>query len=166
MSRTNSQVSISDETPTSVASMRHAACREVREHRGDLLRLQEVDQAQQHRLRVVRGAARDEVADRIDDHRASAAKLDHELVDLDEVRFEAVQRGPRGVQLQQCRCADHGSRFDADRAHVADQLARRLLERENTGSVRRACRSRGEVRREARLARAGRAASRGSSEPR
>src|SRR5262245_27041659 len=123
--------------------------RQMREHGRDLARLQEVDQAQQHRLRLLGGSGVDEVADRVGDDYGGLELL-HHLVDPYQVHFQAVEGGSRGIYLDDA-LLDRWLEIHADAAHVANELLGRLLEREvehPLAALRRLVR---EMRRETRL---------------
>ena len=92
----------------------------------------------------------EEVRDRVHDHHAGLELLD-QLVQLGQVRLQAVGGGAGGVETQQS-LLQPGGQVEADGAHVADHLAFRLLEGEIRGMLAApACRV-GKMPREARLA--------------
>ena len=128
------------------------AFRQRGEHGGDLVGLEEIDQAHHHRRRVVQGPRLGEVADRIDHHQARL-----ELADLPvhqrQVHLEAVCGRPPGYETEQT-LLDPLMKIDPDGRHVADDLALRLLEREVEAALTPRARLTGEVRRDAALARA------------
>ena len=148
------QVSISDEMVVSVRSMSVMPGREARQHRRDVLGLQVIDHAREHRLDVGVGADRHQVGHRVDDDHGRL-EVRHDLVHRHEMGLEPVARRPVGVELQQS--GRHPRlEVDADGAHVPEELLRRLLEEKAQAALAAAARRVEKVRRQARLPGAGR----------
>ncbi|OOO01300.1 MAG: hypothetical protein USCGTAYLOR_02494 [Chromatiales bacterium USCg_Taylor] len=98
------------------------------EQGGDLLGLEEVDHPHQHRLGLGGRADVEERGDRVHDHHAGM-ELVGQLVECGQVHFQAVGGGAGGVEAQDA-LFQPGRQVQAEGAHVADQLALRLLEGE------------------------------------
>ena len=130
MSRTSNQVSTSEVMP--YAAMLHVSRRrgEAGHQQRDALRLQEVDQPRQHRVAVAHDAGAGQCRDRIE-HHGRAARSPRTA----RAPSPGASPGRRVVgRLASMRSSplsiDPALQVDADRAHVAHQLRRRLLERE------------------------------------
>ena len=121
------QVSISDEMVVSVRSIVGQPGREARQHGRDVLGLEMIDHAREHRLDVGEGARR---SSGWSPGRVTATvglKSATTWCIVDEMGLEPVPRRPVGVELQQS--GGHPRlEVDADGAHVPEELLRRLLE--------------------------------------
>src|SRR5262245_4905351 len=114
------------------------------------MHLQEIDEAREHRARILRRAGEGEVVDRVDDEYLRLEVTD-ELVDRREVHLQSVEACAGCMEPQQ-PLLDPRLELQADRAHVAHDLRRRLLEREIEAPLAALARGIGEVRRDAALA--------------
>ena len=100
------------------------------EQRGDAPGLQEVDLPGEHRGHVGAGADAQQVGDRVhDDH--GGIELADEPLHGEQVRLEAEQAGAEAAELQQAG-VDPLLQVDADRGHVAHDLAPRTPRRRST----------------------------------
>ena len=140
MSRSRSQVSAREEMPTSDCSRGLSGRSQSGDQDCDLIHLQKVDQAGQHRFDIEQVPYADEVCDWVNDHN-SGFKLIDRLVHRQEVSLQTVDRRPLRMEFQKS-FRHPGLKVYPDRAHIADNLCRRFLESEKdtplsaaTGSI-------------------------------
>ena len=116
-----------------LAPLERVAMGEVGEERGDLVALEHVHEPHQHRLGVRGAPDRNEVADRVHHHRFRREGAD-QLVHHGQVRLETVTRRPFRMDAK-LSLRHERLEVEPDRAHVADDLLRRLFEGEIQGAL-------------------------------
>ncbi len=144
-----------DETSASLASRSPPAAVRLAKIAVICLRLQKIDQPREHGPHFVQRADHEQIGDRVHDHDAGLEAGDV-FVGHQQHFFDPAVGRTRRMELQQ-PLADPRLEVDADRAHVADDLPGRFLEREIQAALAAAAGRIHEMRRHAGLAGAGRA---------
>src|ERR1700679_208992 len=133
---------------------RLSARRQVRQKSRHAPLLQEIDQANEHGVRIALVSRLDQAADWIkNDH--SWLEILNDLVNNRQVHFQSIERGPAGMKLQKVFLRPL-FQVQADRSHIANQLARRFLERKIEATLAAPPSGVNKVRRETSLAGSGR----------
>ena len=109
-----------EEISTSVLSMRISAAGQVGQKAGHSSLLQEVDQADQHNVRVAPVPCLDQAAHGIENH-DFRLKLLNDLVNDRQVHLQAVERRPAGMEAKQILLGPLRE-VQADGPHIANQL--------------------------------------------
>jgi len=116
-----------EETSISVSGTCTPPRDQKRQQRRDLLHLEEIEQTGAHRLHIPLTPHDHQAGDGIEDNRARPQIADG-LVQCHQVGLQPAERRAGGMDMQQ-PLFHPGSQIQAERAHVAQQLVRRLLKR-------------------------------------